>query len=295
MKVCPRCGHGFRASGWQCPACGRVPERVAGCLSLTADGFVAEGDVDASRLAELAELQPCHFWFRARARLLAWAIASYFGGARTFLEIGSGTGFTLAEIHRRLPHLDVVGSDSLGAAAAIARQGLADIEFLLIDGRNIPYEDEFDIVAAFDVLEHIDDDEGVLRQMFRALHPGGGVLITVPQHPMLWSAVDEYSGHARRYTRRQMCAKLGRAGFQVQRTTSFCSALLPLLAVSRLPRPRFTRDFDPFAEYRWGRFTNAALEAVLSIEFSVIERGVSLPAGGSLLVVGRRPAGGRPP
>jgi SAM-dependent methyltransferase len=253
-------------------------------------GSLGDPELDARRVADLADVEPRHFWFRARAGLLAWTIGSYFTEARSFLEIGSGTGFTLSEIRRRLPHLRLTGSDPSAAATAAARQRLPDVDFLRFDAGDIPYQDEFDVVGAFDVLEHIDDDEAALRQMWRALRPGGGVVLTVPQHPGLWSAVDEYARHRRRYTRRDLSAMVKRAGFRISRTTSFCSALLPVLAVSRLRQRQLTHDFDPLTECRPGRFANVALEAVLRIESAVIRSGVSLPAGGSLLVVARRGA-----
>lgn len=261
---------------------------MSGCLTLTDDGRVSDRDLGVRRVADLAGVEPGHFWFRTRARLLAWIIKSYFAEAKTLLEIGSGTGFTLGEIHRRLPHLDLIGSDPSLAAVAFARGHQPDIEFLRIDAREIPYEDEFDVVGAFDVLEHVDDDEAVLQQMFKALRPGGGLVLTVPQHPALWSAVDECSLHKRRYTRREMRARVERAGFRVVRTTSFCSVLLPLMAVARLRQRRLTPSFDPLAEFRVGRLTNVALETVLEMETALIRRGVSLPAGGSLLAIARR-------
>ena len=69
--------------------------------------------------------------------------------------------------------------------------------------------------------------------MGQALSPGGGLLLTVPQHPILWHALDDYSQHKRRYRWREMTMKLVGAGFEVIRTTSFVSLLLPAAFVSR--------------------------------------------------------------
>jgi len=147
------------------------------------------------------------------------------------------------------------------------------------------FDGEFDVVGAFDVLEHIADDETVLRAMHRALCPGGGVLITVPQHPALWSAQDEHAGHRRRYTKKELVAKLRAAGFADMKTTSFVSLLLPLMALARL---RKRKRADPFDELRIGGLANRVLEAVLDIERGLIRLGVSFPAGGSLLAVARK-------
>ena len=104
---------------------------------------------------------------------------------------------------------------------------MPDAELLEVDARRLPFEAEFDVVGAFDVLEHIEEDERALIEMHAALRPGGGLVVTVPQHPALWSAVDEYSRHVRRYRRSELLTKLRDSGFEVIHWTSFVSLLLP--------------------------------------------------------------------
>ena len=77
-----------------------------------------------------------------------------------------------------------------------------------MDARRIPYEAEFDVIGAFDVIEHIYEDAAVLQQMHRAVRPGGGIIVTVPQHRFLWSKQDEFSCHFRRYTRGELMSKV---------------------------------------------------------------------------------------
>jgi SAM-dependent methyltransferase len=157
-----------------------------------------------------------------------------------------------------------------------------------MDCRHIPFEDEFDIVCALDVLEHVGEDELVLEEMYRTARPGGGVIISVPQHPWLWSAGDDYAHHKRRYRRGELVAKLRGAGFYPVQVTSFVGLLLPVMAVARAFQ-RNGRTYDPQAEYRAPRVIDRALEGVLETERWMIGRGVSIPAGGSLVVVGKKP------
>ena len=110
-----------------------------------------------------------------------------------------------------------------------------------MDARRIPFECEFDVVGAFDVLEHLVEDESALAQMFNAARPGGGLLVTVPQQRYLWSASDEYAMHQRRYSRAELRAKVESAGFQIERITSFNSLLLPLMILSRMQQKRHQR------------------------------------------------------
>jgi SAM-dependent methyltransferase len=277
----------FEAVDWHCPACGRRPVSVDDTGVATDVTGAGEKTFDGGYFAPLAELEAENFWFRSRAALLAWAIRRYFRPAPALLELGTGTGFTLAEITRHVTDLVPVGSELFAPGIAIAQRRLPGVEILCLDARDLPYEAEFDVVGAFDVLEHIEDDRLILRQMFKAARPGGGIVVTVPQHPWLWSPVDEYAYHKRRYTRVELRDKAEAAGFQITRLTSFCSFLLPLMALSRL-RPG--RSGSDFVEFRLGRMTNRLFEEILSVERALIRRGLSFPAGGSLLLVAHRRA-----
>ena len=163
----------------------------------------------------------------------------------------------------------------------------------MLQGRaeDLPFADEFDVVGAFDVLEHIEDDHGALRALARAARPGGGVVVAVPQHPWLWAAADVASGHHRRYRRRELVSAAAAAGLDVVRVTSFVSLLLPLLLLSRLRHRRPDPSYDVVREIDIGRAANGVLDAVMRVEAALLRRGVALPAGGSLLLVARRPVG----
>jgi SAM-dependent methyltransferase len=238
---------------------------------------------DAGIFDELAALEARSFWFRGRAGLLGWALERYFPAARTLLEVGCGTGYTLAEIRRRRPQLEVTGGEQYAEGLRIARERLPGARLLELDARSLPFDGEFDVVGAFDVLEHIADDEAALASMRRAAVPGGGLVVTVPQHPRLWSAADDYAHHERRYTRRELIAKLERAGFDVVRVTSFVTLLLPLMLLSRTRE----RPYDLRRELQLPPLVDRSFAGVLALERALIRAGVSLPAGGSLLVVAR--------
>jgi SAM-dependent methyltransferase len=243
---------------------------------------------DEEAFHHLPQAEEKSFWFRSRNAVIIWALRRYFPNAQSMLEVGCGTGFVLRGVRSAFPQMRLVGVEPFQAGLAVAAQRVPDAELLELDARDLPFRAEFDIVGAFDVLEHIDDDERALAAMHEALRPGGGLVVTVPQHPRLWSAVDEYSRHVRRYRRSELLAKLRDAGFDLVRWTSFVSLLLPVLALSRL-RFRGKEMFDPLAEYRTPPFVDSAFGWVLTAERTLIRSGLSLPAGGSLLVVARRP------
>ncbi|HEY6044608.1 MAG TPA: methyltransferase domain-containing protein, partial [Nitrosospira sp.] len=157
------------------------------------------------------------------------------------------------------------------------------------DARKIPFESEFDVIGAFDVLEHIEEDEKVLAQIFHAVLPGGGIILTVPQHRFLWSQQDEYACHVRRYEAEELSNKVEQAGFQVERATSFVSLLLPLMFLSRLSKRKPVENYDPTQEFQISGLLNGILETVLDLERMIIRAGFSFPAGGSRLLIARKP------
>jgi hypothetical protein len=133
----------------------------------------------------------------------------------------------------------------------------------------------------------LDEDEAVLAELRASLEPSGSIVLTVPQHPWLWSAADDFGRHKRRYTRTELVGKLQRAGLQVAYATSFMTTLLPLMLVSRR-RQQDLRRFDPAQELRIPPRIDRLLERIVGTERHAIQHGVSLPVGGSLLAVARR-------
>jgi len=292
MQVCLECGERFVSSDWRCASCGFVPP-MNDTVLFAPDLATAEVGFEQSSFDHLPEVEEQSFWFQARNALLVWAMRAYFPGARSLLEVGCGTGFVLTRMHAVFPDMRLVGSELSARGLAVARRRLPNAELLQMDARRIPYDSEFDVVGAFDVIEHIDEDVLVLEQMAQAARPGGGVLVTVPQHPSLWSPADDFSHHRRRYVRSELTSKLASAGVHVLRTTSFVSALLPAITASRA-RERRRKSFDPVGEFRASRRIGALLGAVMTAERALIRAGVSFPVGGSLLAIGvREPFGGR--
>jgi SAM-dependent methyltransferase len=247
---------------------------------------VPEG-YDASLFEKLAALEPTSFWFRARNRVILWAIDRWFPDSRTFLEVGCGTGYVLSAIVDSRPDLEAVGADVFPEGLREARRRLKGVPLAQMDARSLGIENAFDVVGAFDVLEHIDRDEDALRAMFTALRPGGGLVVTVPQHPWLWSRADEFAGHERRYTRRKLTQRALAAGFELLWTTSFMTFLLPLIAASRLLTKR--RPYSLDREFGLPRRVDRLFDRALELERAAMSRGVSFPLGGSLLLVARRP------
>ncbi len=242
----------------------------------------------------LFDLEEAHFWFRARNRIVQGLVRRYLGNRPArFLELGVGTGYMLAGLSR-FSNLELVGAELYVNALKYARQRLPRVEFIQLDAVRMPFENEFDAVGAFDTLEHIEEDARVIRNVGRALKPGGRFFITVPQHPWLWSTQDDAAFHKRRYTRRGLCEKLRNAGFEIDYTGSFICALFPLLVASRR-RMKPQASQEP-AEYNWKElqlhpWINAVSGALTRLDEWMIRLGLRVPFGGTLVAVARKPEG----
>ncbi len=241
--------------------------------------------MDDDAFARLLAAEERSFWFRARRRLLVATLDRHFPHAASFLEVGCGNGHVLAGVAARHPDMHVAGSDLSAAGLAHARERVPHAQLVQADARELPFAQEFDVVGAFDIVEHVADDRRVLSAMRAAVKPGGGVIVSVPQHPWLWSEADRFSGHQRRYRRRELADKLADAGLRVRAMTSFVTFPLPLMAASRAWERVSRAPYDPAREFALPAALDRILERALDAEAALIARGVSLPAGGSLLAV----------
>ncbi|MEW9571377.1 class I SAM-dependent methyltransferase [Rhodanobacter sp. Si-c] len=251
-------------------------------LARESPGFKAE------HFAELAALEDGHFWFRARNKLIIHVLRRHFPQAQNMLEIGCGTGYVLRGVAQHFPQLRMSGSEIFLEGLSFAARRVPRADLFQMDAQQIPFVDEFDLVGAFDVIEHIADDERVLREIHRALKPGGGALFTVPQHPGLWSIQDVHACHVRRYRRHELANKLRSAGFRIVFSTSFVSLLLPILATSRWRQRHAGGEHEMTGEFKLPAAINTALYGVLRLEHWLIAMGLRFPIGGTRLIAAVR-------
>lgn len=288
MKQCLGCGARFPRAESACPACHAVPASINGFEAYAPEMAREGGGFKESHFAELAGVEAGHFWFESRNELIAWAINKYCARRESFLEIGCGTGYVLSGIAQRFAFERMLGSEIFSQGLQFAARRVPQADFIQMDARQIPYWGEFDVIGAFDVLEHIEEDTVVLAQMRQALKPEGMLLITVPQHDWLWSPSDDYACHVRRYSAKDCHAKIKAAGFRIVRSTSFVSLLLPLMMASRLKKSKQGADFDVTDEFKLSKPLNALLYRVMKGELAMIRAGINFAAGGSRFVIAQR-------
>lgn len=298
-RLCPAChtpeaiGPDQRVwpPGWRCAGCGHPVEVRDGIPVYAPDLANSDTGFDSAVFNMLARHEDGHFWFEPRSRLLAGLADKFFPSSRRYLEIGCGTGVVLRAMAASRSWARIAGSElhPEGLAHAVRRSG-AMVEFVQFDARDIPARRTFDLIGAFDVLEHIAEDVDVMGEAFKALMPGGGFIVSVPQHPALWSEADRAAHHVRRYRRGELERKLISAGFEILFSTSYASLVLPLMALNRLRMRQPTADGNVVVhEVSVNPLLNKALLRLLDFEVKLTLNGIAWPLGGSRIVVAVRP------
>jgi SAM-dependent methyltransferase len=235
-----------------------------------------------------SRIEERHWWFIGRKRILLSLIHDSLvpveRARRRILDVGCGTGGMLASLQA---FGEVEGIDSDPSAIAFCHErGISSAK--LADSPPIPFPDHaFDLVTSFDVLEHVDDDAGLLSEVHRVLAPGGIFVVAVPAYEMLWGQQDELAHHRRRYRARDLSRRLARSNLEPRKVSYFNTFLFPPIAAIRLGR-RLTRrgsspsssDFDLTSEGK----LNDLLARVFSAEAPLVKR-CGFPFGVSIVAV----------
>lgn len=243
---------------------------------------------DKSMFDELAEYEGRNWWFQSRNKIILWAIKKFANDFEKMLEVGCGTGFVLDAIHKEYKNASLVGTEYYEEGLVYAKQRVPLAKFTQLDATTMKDSEVYDIVGAFDVLEHIDDDVKVISNLSCAIKKQGYLIITVPQHKWLWSSSDEAACHVRRYDRNDLISKIHKTGMEVKLITSFVSILLPLMALSRFKMKLNNKRTDPMSEFKIARWLNLVLEVVMNLEIFMLRNGIRMPCGGSLLLVAKK-------
>ena len=231
---------------------------------------------------QMAEVDQRHWWYRARREVLAALIRRVVGPPQNarILEIGCGTGHNL-DMLKQFGEVEALELDEEARIVAEQRLGGPVMGAPLPELSGVP-EGKYDLVAALDVIEHIDDDEAALASVARKLKRGGKLLMTVPAHGWMWSNHDVISHHKRRYSKKSLRRLVDGSPLRLQAMGYFNSLLFPLAVAQRLASKvtdsKGTGLGIPPAP------VNSALERTFAAERHMIGR-TPLPPGLSLFAV----------
>ncbi len=236
--------------------------------------------MEATEIRKLALLEDTHWWYRERRIMLDRALRRLEAagqGPGWALDVGAAGGGNTRVLRSR-GWSSLALEYSVDGASVAAERGL---EVIRADARFLPLVScGMDLVVAFDILEHIEDDYLAAAEIHRVLRPGGTALIAVPCDMRLWSAHDVAVGHVRRYTRETLTDLTEKAGLM---TDELCSWNVLMRPVADFRRRRATGSDLATVP----RPINAALSAVIALERYLPVK--SLP-GVSLMMRSHRPS-----
>jgi len=256
-------------------------------------------NTDKPDFKSLFSAEENHFWFRYRNKILGDNVFNLLKDHKNprILELGCGNGNVINEIQKRVPSATLIGSELHEEGLLNARSRL-NCELVQADIYNLPDWRPFDLIGLFDVLEHLPDDVKALKEIRKSLKPGGKLVLTVPASMKLWSYVDEVAGHYIRYSSDILNNALLNAGFIVQKNDPFMAPLFPAMWLVRnltqlKKKLGITGNKDPRTlaneELRVSSFMNFTMGTILGIEGKLLNKGLRMPFGTSILAIAENP------
>jgi SAM-dependent methyltransferase len=235
----------------------------------------------------MAERERNYWWHLGRLKIIETYINKAFPNRRDlkFLNVGSGTGGTIDTLEQ-FGQVDNVDT-SMDAIKFMKQQGYKNIR--KVANINLPFKSKtYDIVGAFDVLEHIEDEIGALQEWGRVLKEGGAIVVTVPAYQWLWSGHDISLHHKRRYTTSRLARATKQAGLKADKKSYAIVFSLPLVTGFRFINKALGRKTDSETSYvNVPGFVNAVFTKILYGEAS-LHKHMTFWAGTSVIAILRK-------
>jgi len=252
-----------------------------------------EDSFDKNNFEFLFEMEQRHFWHVGRREIIYDLLQQAYNNRLSeisMIEIGCGNGSVLQYLKNK--GVNIEGGDLFFEALQFCQRRV-NVPLYQLNVLNMPFADErYDVVGLFDVIEHIVDDDRVLKEIHRICKPGGRIILTVPANKRLWSYFDVISYHKRRYSKKELYQKIVSAGFVVEKISFFVFFLFPVLFAYRILKNRIfessnDEELSSNAEFSTIPIINEIFLGLLRFEKLLI-KSLSLPFGTSLVAIARK-------
>ena len=292
---CPYCTTALthEREAFSCAQCLRKYPVIDGIPSFVEDDSFKDNHFTSAYFKDLIAIEKKHFWHKTK-RLLLYSflkknIPDY--KSKGFFELGCGCGYFLHFLREKGVYVQG-GGDLFPESLQIVSEYL-DVPLYRVNALELPFQDRFGIVALLDIIEHIEDDVKVLKEVHRSLKSGGYVLVTVPALEMLRRNLDNVLRHKRRYTKNQLKQCLEKSGFTPLKITYYNAYTVPFLLVQRLienmKKDNLSTDAHEVIHFNntINPVANFVFQALFAIERKIIVN-FGLPVGGSLVALGQK-------
>ena len=247
----------------------------------------------------LFRIEDNSWWFQYRVEVISRLAEKYLSKEQEVFDIGGGNGYTSVYLQRQNWKM-VLLEPSFAECRNAKKRGVEKVVCNVLNPSDFPAESITQAVL-LDVLEHIEDDKCMLRQLYSSLCKGGGIILTVPAYRCLWSSEDDAAGHFRRYRRGEIVQCMVDAGFHVEYSTYIFSFLwLPILILRAyaekigLLKRASERSEDERKKIQDKQFQHPGciadwiLGRLEKLEETRILAGKDMPFGSSVLIVARK-------
>lgn len=198
---------------------------------------------------QFEEICTDHWWFRGRLKILKSIFKQFIPPSSEILDVGCGTGsyFNILDKFGK-----VSGTESSSKVIDDLRSRNIQNEIFIAELPKMNLGRKFDCVTAFEILEHIGDDQAALQNIANHLKDSGLLIGTVPAYRWLWSKHDDLAHHHHRYTEKELSIKLKAAGFLIKKISYYNTLLFPIAATVRILKKTLLKNILPVSDFSVG-------------------------------------------
>jgi len=273
-----------------------MTHNIDGFTCYDADLALQNEDFDKECFPIFQKYIPENFWYKSRNKIIAYIIEKKIlknynkESSLVFWEIGCGNGYVIKHLKNKFPALQYKASDIYVEALKYAViNNPENVDLFQYNLFNCNYFDNVNIIGNFDVLEHIDDDNTAIKNIYDLLPINGYAILTVPSDMNLWSNNDIVNKHKRRYSKKGLKNKLTDAGFKIEFISNFVFLLYPLLLIKAKTQKKITEnkilknDIVKHLNLEINPIINKCFYILMSIELFFLKLGLKFPFGSSII------------